>query len=285
MSVNDPEPESKPKRTKLNHVQLDVDFFTKPKIIALEARFGEVALLGYVKLLCAFGNATDARILAVDVIDILNAFGLSNDQSVDLLQYLKDRGMITLEGDHFTHTRISSEQESLHISRQKYLDRQQRYNKKRENNGHNDEREQNNDASLSVVTTVIPINTQHSTLNTQDLGSKDLDTYVVPLPEQTNGIHKKAPKLFNPEGKTKFMDWVYLSDDQLNRVESYYKSKGLEPNDLKEAIRELDRWFHDNPKKRLTRTDDAKALMGWPLDQAIKRKQELLRLNKQQARP
>lgn len=88
---------------------------------------------------------------------------------------------------------------------------------------------------------------------------------------------KSRPKpIFNPEGKTKYLDWVYLSTDQYKRVVKYYEEKGLDYNDFKEAVRELDRWFGDNPKKRLKRTDDAKALMGWPLDRALERRQRLL---------
>lgn len=90
-------------------------------------------------------------------------------------------------------------------------------------------------------------------------------------------VKPKTPKLaFNPEGKTKYLDWVYLSTDQYKRVVKYYEEKGLDYNDFKEAVRELDRWFCDNPKKRLKRADDAKALMGWPLDRALQRRRELL---------
>ena len=87
---------------------------------------------------------------------------------------------------------------------------------------------------------------------------------------------KKPRPQFNPEGKTKYLDWVYLSTDQYKRVVKYYEEKGLDFNDFKEAVRELDRWFSDNPKKRQKRTDDAKALMGWPLDRALERRQRLL---------
>lgn len=81
---------------------------------------------------------------------------------------------------------------------------------------------------------------------------------------------------FNPEGKMKFLDWVYMDKDQWARIKKYYDEKELSYEDLKEAIRELDRWFGDNPKMRAKRTDDAKALMGWPLDNALKRKRELI---------
>lgn len=86
----------------------------------------------------------------------------------------------------------------------------------------------------------------------------------------------KPKPQFNPEGKTKYLDWVYLSTDQYRRVVRYYEEKGLDYNDFKEAVRELDRWFGDNPKKRAKRTDDAKALMGWPLDRALERRRQLL---------
>lgn len=89
------------------------------------------------------------------------------------------------------------------------------------------------------------------------------------------GETKKPKPVFNPEGKTKYHDWVYLSDEQFERVKRYYTAKGLSSDDFLEAVRELDSWFENNPQKRPKRTDDAKALMGWPLDRALQRKRNL----------
>jgi len=93
-------------------------------------------------------------------------------------------------------------------------------------------------------------------------------------PPNGNG-HKKPPPKFDPTGKTKYLDWVYLSPEQLESVKSYYSKRGLGPEEFQEAVRELDRWFSNNPKMRDKRTDDAKALKGWPLDAALRRKREL----------
>jgi hypothetical protein len=98
-----------------------------------------------------------------------------------------------------------------------------------------------------------------------------LEPNSIPIPKL-----KRIKPRFNPEGKTKFLDWVYMDKDQWARIKQYYEQRGLDWDDLQEAIRELDTWFTNNPHMRAERTDDAKALMGWPLENALKRKRSLI---------
>lgn len=118
-------------------------------------------------------------------------------------------------------------------------------------------------------------NEQHASNNIQEYKNirKKEDKNYTPVPTEREPLPSQ-PK-FDPNGKTKYKDWVYLSDEQLKRVQLYYEKHGLNVADLKEAIRELDRWFSDNPKMRAKRVDDAKALMGWPFDRAIQRRKNL----------
>ncbi len=125
--------------------------------------------------------------------------------------------------------------------------------------------------------TNTPTNTQltrsQHAANTQLTTPKELR---IKKEELRSDIQKKPPPLFDPTGKTKFLDWVYLSDEQYKRVVKYYEGKGLGPDEFNEAVRELDAWFSNNPKMRAKRTDDGKALIGWPLDRALQRKRELM---------
>lgn len=110
--------------------------------------------------------------------------------------------------------------------------------------------------------------------------------------EEDNNNKKEDPKsntsklspapTFNPNGKTKYFDNVYLDARQLERVKIYYQKRGLNGDDIKEAIRLLDAWFGDNPKMRLKRTDDAKALIGWPFERVLERNKKQLALMREE---
>lgn len=107
----------------------------------------------------------------------------------------------------------------------------------------------------------------------------------IPIPSPVSDLHTPVyrntpiPK-FNPVGKKKFLDWVYLSQEQYDSVRAYYVERGCSPEDFQEAVRALDAWFENNQKMRLVRTDDAKTLKGWPLDEALKRRTNFNRLEK-----
>lgn len=99
--------------------------------------------------------------------------------------------------------------------------------------------------------------------------------------EEVKTPTKRKKLAFDPTGKDKYEDHVWLSKEQFERVRAYFKKKGHGKDVFDEAVRELDRWFADNPTMRAKRVDDAKALMGWPLDRAIERKRRELSLDRQ----
>ena len=118
--------------------------------------------------------------------------------------------------------------------------------------------------------------------NEQQTTNKRLTTSNTLNTPDTPKAPKKKRRVFDPSGKKKYFDHVYLDEKQLESVKQYYQKKGLTWADCQEAMRELDRWFDDNPNKRKTRVDDAKALKGWPLDKAIRRKKDMLQLERQE---
>lgn len=94
------------------------------------------------------------------------------------------------------------------------------------------------------------------------------------------GTRKQA---FDPKDKIKFLDNVYMTDVQYEEVKKYYEAHGLGYSLFQEAIRELDNWFENNPGMRAKRTNDAKALKGWPLRNAMDQQAKILRLEQAQA--
>lgn len=128
----------------------------------------------------------------------------------------------------------------------------------------------------TTIGTEVSIQTiMNNNLNNENNENKDTEA----LHSQRKTITKKKTVLkFNPENKTKYLDWVYLSEEQFESVKLYYQNKGLSSEDFQEAVRELDAWFSNNQHMRDKRTDDSKALKGWPLDRALQRKANLQRL-------
>jgi len=107
------------------------------------------------------------------------------------------------------------------------------------------------------------------------------------IPEVANAISaqskpKKVKPVFNPEGKTKYREYVYLDAAQLERCKEFYKSKDLEKADLSEAIDILNDWFANKPDMRAKRLDDARSLCGWCYTEVVKRKTAHLKLMQQE---
>jgi hypothetical protein len=100
---------------------------------------------------------------------------------------------------------------------------------------------------------------------------------VLPDPPKKRTL---KPKEFNPpEGKTKYLKWVYLTDQEKEALINRFKAEGLDKNDVKRAIEHLDCWFENNQKKRFDRTDDYRALIGWPLEKVRQERITKNRLN------
>ena len=105
-----------------------------------------------------------------------------------------------------------------------------------------------------------------------------------PEPEPETKKPKRIPRpKFDPTGKQKYGDWVYLSEKQKTEVVEYYKKKELDVEDLREAVTYLDAWFANNQNQRHHYVDDAKILKGWPLDRVLERKAKVLRVEREES--
>lgn len=119
-------------------------------------------------------------------------------------------------------------------------------------------------------------NTIQESKDTKESKDNNLNTPLNP----PKGKARKVKPSFNPTGKEKYLDHVYLSDKQFEEVRDYYVSHGLDEPDFWVAVRELDTWFENNPGKRAVRTNDAKALKGWPMQRAIQLKADQAKLKR-----
>lgn len=81
---------------------------------------------------------------------------------------------------------------------------------------------------------------------------------------------KKSKPTFDPTGKIKFKDWVYLKEGDQERLEKRMYNLGVDKSWFPRLVEILDAWFEQNPHMRQARTDDYKALIGWPMNELMK---------------
>ena len=158
-----PAENGKPKRTQLKHIQIDADFFAKPKIVALRYRLGDSGVLFYLALLCDMGRATDGEI----DLDCARArgevYGYDQAKVDEVLEYLLEREMIHKGSKPYliSNSRIQADQESLHDKQEKW-----RRNKR--------EKSENPGGSRVEVLRNPPGSVNTEDLNTEDLKNEDL---------------------------------------------------------------------------------------------------------------
>lgn len=207
-----------------------------------------------------------------------------NDEILDVIETAVSVGLFERDGNSYTYPPLISELQAFETKKKNWRARQSTSRKKR----------RNVTCDISVTEVVTDLNVtgddekENKNENKKENENKELELIIdqsidkeseaatpeiVPPPNPKKSKHK--PK-FDPTGKTKYLDWVYLSPEQYARVRAYYEARGLGLDEFEEAVRALDEWFANNPQKRMERTDDAKALTGWPLSEALKRRRELM---------
>lgn len=202
---------------------------------------------------------------ALDAVHV--AIRAQKEAVTECLQSLVDAGLlsVTKDGD-FVLKEFVKDQHNLKVKREKWKERQQR---KRDKDVTRD------------VTEMSPVTSEPET-EPEPEEEKETEKEEGGTGGKEHSTKRKQKPKFSPEGKTKYLDWVYLSDEQFARVQSYYEKKGLGADEFHDAIRALDLWFQNNQKMRDERTDDAKALMGWPLQKALELKASLLKAQRQE---
>lgn len=263
---------ARPRKTGFEYFPFDVDFFEDDKIQFVEAVEGPVAVLAYLKLICslykvgvcwrwdniaqvAFASRMNCQPAQIERITKAWLQARLFDPDVyEKTGYLTSKGIqkrYFFAGWRRTEIKVpegvllvTDLPEGVTIS--SYID-----NKK--------EKRKQNPEFFSIST---------------DKNPQKLDKN----PKKSK-LQQKLEE-FEAQGKKKYLQWVYLDDSQLRRVFKNFQKNGLGKDDVAIAIRFLDKWYDDkkHTNTRITRTDDARALIDWPMNKAIERKRQLLNL-------
>lgn len=121
-------------RAQLHHVLLDVDFFEKPKIIALAEKLGQLAPLLLVRIYAAMSKATDAEIEVSCVEYLARVIGFTD--VAEFLTYTIERGILCEGSKPFliTNSRVAQDQEKLAKAREDARIRQEKSRESRVTN-------------------------------------------------------------------------------------------------------------------------------------------------------
>lgn len=142
------------KRVQLSHVLIDVDFFDKPKIIALGEKLGQPAIHLLIRIYAAMSKATDAEIDVSCIEYLARIIGFKD--LTDFLDYCLERGILC-EGSHpsmLTNVRVIEDQEKLAKNREESRLRQEKMRDKR-------------------VTNALPTRLPDTVTDTEDLNNKE----------------------------------------------------------------------------------------------------------------
>lgn len=224
-------------RAQLKHVLLDVDFFTNPKIRAMQRRYNVFATLGLIEVYMAMSMATNA------VIDNDALLAIFEDQGADdpqgLIDYLLSNGLIIKELNGFSNSRVIKDQESLFKS-------QQRYKK---------HKEQTDDKRCENVFETLPLSDQKS---------EHLNNELLNIDNKNS----------TPSGLIKLSEHVRISPIAIDAFEKRIKDEGLDEKAKQEIIEALDRDFHKNPEKQ-RESCHFRDLISWPLREIRKDRAQL----------
>jgi hypothetical protein len=109
--------------TQLKHMLIDVDFAAKPKIKAMRAKFGQLARLWLIDVLCDLSRATNAEIERWAAIAIAQDLGITNGD--ELIDYCLERGiLVEPRSGVISNDRVLTDQQKLATTQQKWRDRQ-----------------------------------------------------------------------------------------------------------------------------------------------------------------
>lgn len=99
-------------RAQLKHLLLDVNFKDKPQVVNLEAEFSPLARLFYMDLMAAMSSATNARITKSVARVLGSRIGIDPTAVNEIITFCLTNGLLELEGDMITNSRVIKDQES-----------------------------------------------------------------------------------------------------------------------------------------------------------------------------
>lgn len=112
-------------RAQLDHMLIDVDFFSNPKICALHRRFADAGILALLQIYGAMSRATNATIDEDALMYIVDtARGVEDCKN--FIPYCLERGLIVQEGSGYSNSRVIADQERLYVQQEKWRDRKRK---------------------------------------------------------------------------------------------------------------------------------------------------------------
>lgn len=119
------------KRVQLKHILLDVDFFEKPKVLALEYKHTAIAVLVYVKWLTLMSRATNGVVSRESLFGIAKEYfrnlGTLVATPESVLKTCIDTGMIVELDGGYSNERVLKDQEACALKRSESSERQKKY--------------------------------------------------------------------------------------------------------------------------------------------------------------
>lgn len=260
---------SKPARVQLDHLLLDVDFFSKPTILAFQFKFGDLAVLSLVKVLCSISRATNANIDP----DVAYALGLSKEA----LEYCIEKKILVTERGLISNTRAIEDQEKLCRAQESW---------KKSKGRHKDSNSIPNGIHVEI----------HRSLNTEILNTEDLNKDLensrpIPQPEISPEDHElnfanqqlvdpntrayvRNSSAFMSTGRRPLIKYpeLWLTPHELRDVFSFAVEAGLPKQRLDKLFKPVAAWAKGKITSGLPpdRINAFGALTGWGLQEAVK---------------
>lgn len=143
-------------KVQLDYALLDVDFFDKPKTVALMGRFGHISALYLIQVILTLSKATDAVMDVYAAYGLGSRYGISIELSKEIIAYCVKENMLSLQGETLTQQRVAEDQERLAEKRRKDAE----YQKQRRQGKRRDDVE-NDQAPVPVTVTDTDINKKY----------------------------------------------------------------------------------------------------------------------------
>lgn len=116
------------KRVQLKHIQIDHNFFEKPKIVSLQYRFKEIGVLVFIQVLCDMGKATDGEIDDDCIRSRAAEYGWDEAKSDEFIAYCVERNLIHRGSKPFllSNRRIQADQESMAAKQEEWREKKRK---------------------------------------------------------------------------------------------------------------------------------------------------------------
>lgn len=203
----------------------DSDASEDEKLLTLKAIYGKAGLCDWWTLCEILSSKEDAKYPKKYLLGLTKKLELTPEQLDEFIKTLLSLDLL-VEEDGFIFSRsMVVRLEEYEATKERNRLKKQGQRKDKEGTSRGQDSEVSGDTSLSLSI---------SNSRSLDLNKKE-ESAEAPLVRQ---------------GRRKYHDWVYLSDDEYSQAKSFYSQNGLEEKYFEFAIRELDRRLDKKPELR-----------------------------------